>query len=143
MEHEVKEALSEGEIEATFPVMKQLRPHLDERDYLETVRRMQGTGYWIAAVAEDGQVVCVAGFRVQENLYCGRHLYVDDLITDDSVRSRGHGQRMLGWLTDLARRDGCEQLHLDSGVQRPNTHRFYFREGLTVSSYHFRKELRQ
>ncbi len=141
MEHEVKEALSDGEIEATFPVMKQLRPHLDERDYLETIRRMQGTGYRIAAAFEDGQVVCVAGFRVQENLYGGRHLYVDDLITDDSARSRGNGQRMLGWLTDQARRDGCGQLHLDSGVQRSDAHRFYLREGLTISSYHFRKEI--
>ncbi len=141
MEHEVREALSDGEIEATFQVMKQLRSHLDERDYLETVRRMQGTGYRIAAAVENGQVVCVAGFRVQENLYGGRHLYVDDLITDDSARSRGYGQRMLGWLTDQARRDGCEQIHLDSGVQRSDAHRFYLREGLTVSSYHFRKEL--
>lgn len=141
MEHEVKEALSDGEIEATFPVMQQLRPHLDERDYLETVRRMQDTGYRIAAVVEDGQVVCVAGFRIQENLYGGRHLYVDDLITGDSARSRGHGQRMLGWLTDLARRDGCEQLHLDSGVQRSDAHRFYLREGLTISAHHFRKEI--
>jgi GNAT superfamily N-acetyltransferase len=141
VEHEVREALSDGEIEATFPVMKQLRPHLDERDYLETVRHMQGTGYRIAAVVEDGQVVCVAGFRVQENLYGGRHLYVDDLITGGSARSRGHGQRMLGWLTDQARRDGCGQLHLDSGVQRSDAHRFYRREGLTVSSYHFRKEI--
>ncbi len=141
MEHEVREALSDGEIAATFPVMKQLRPHLDEGDYLETVRRMQSTGYRIATVVEDGQVVCVAGFRAQENLYCGRHLYVEDLITDHSARSRGHGQRMLGWLTDQARGDGCGQLHLDSGVQRSDAHRFYLREGLTIFAYHFHKEL--
>ena len=143
MEHEVREALSDGEIEITFPVMKQLRPHLNEGDYLEKVRRMQGTGYRIAAVVEDGQAVCVAGFRVQENLYGGRHLYVDDLITGEGARSRGYGQRMLDWLTDLAKRDGCEQLHLDSGVQRSDAHRFYLREGLTISAHHFRKEIRQ
>jgi hypothetical protein len=48
---------------------------------------------------------------------------------------------MLDWLTEEARRADCVQLHLDSGVQRPDAHRFYFREGLTISAYHFRKDL--
>ena len=88
-----------------------------------------------------GRATCVAGFRIQEYLYCGKHLYVDDLITDGSTRSQGHGKRMLDWLTEEARRADCVQLHLDSGVQRPHAHRFYFREGLTISAYHFRKDL--
>ena len=37
-----------------------------------------------------------------------------------------------------AKEKGCEALHLDSGVQRAQTHRFYFREGLTINAYHFR-----
>jgi GNAT superfamily N-acetyltransferase len=141
VEHEVREALSDGEIEATFPIMKQLRPYLNEGEYLEKVRRMQGTGYRIAAVVEDGHVVCVAGFRIQEYLYCGTHLYVDDLVTDSRSRSRAHGQRMLDWLGDEARRHGCGELHLDSGLQRFDAHRFYSREGFTIFAYHFRKEL--
>ena len=35
----------------------------------------------------------------------------------------------------------CDQLQLDSGVQREQTHRFYFREGLTINCYHFRIDL--
>jgi GNAT superfamily N-acetyltransferase len=54
---------------------------------------------------------------------------------------QGHGKRMLDWLTEEARRAGCVQPHLASGVQRSNTHRFYFREGHTLSAYHFRKDL--
>ena len=66
---------------------------------------------------------------------------MDNLIADGGARSQGHGKRMLNWLTEEARRAGCVQLHLDSGVQRSNTHRFYFREGHTISAYHFRKDL--
>jgi hypothetical protein len=29
-------------------------------------------------------------------------------------------------------------VHLDSGVQRQHAHRFYFREGMTITSFHFR-----
>ena len=121
--------------------MRQLRTHLVEDEYLDTVERMRHSGYRPAAVLDGGRVRCVAGFSIQENLYCDKHLYVDDLITADSARSQGHGKRMLDWLTEEARRAGCVQLHQDSGIQRPNTHRFYFREGLTISAYRFRKYL--
>ena len=71
--------------------MRQLRTHLVEDEYLDTVERMRHSGYRPAAVLDGGRVRCVAGFSIQENLYCDKHLYVDDLITDDSARSQGHG----------------------------------------------------
>jgi hypothetical protein len=33
--------------------------------------------------------------------------------------------------------EGCEQMHLDSGIQRTEAHRFYQREGMTMASLHF------
>jgi GNAT superfamily N-acetyltransferase len=62
---------------------------------------------------------------------------VDDLVTPKDTRSEGHGKRMLGWLTGVARKEGCSTLQLESGVQRYGAHRFYFREGMKISGYHF------
>ena len=125
------------EIAACFAVMVQLRPHLREPEFVPRVRRMQREGYHLAYVEEGGSVRAVAGYRFYEKLVSGPHLYVDDLITDTVERSQGHGGRLLRWLMDLARARGCAQLELDSGVQRFDAHRFYFRERLHVSSYHF------
>ena len=133
--------VSDEEILSTFEVMRQLRTHLTEDEYLEKIRRMRRSGYRLAAVLDGGRVRCVAGFRIQEYLSLGRHLYVDDLITAEDARSEGHGRRMLDWLADEARRDGCGQINLDSGVQRHEAHRFYFRKGMNISSYNFRKDL--
>ena len=136
----VKEMVSDAEVSSTFPVMRQLRPHLDEGDYLRTIRRMQSSGsYRLAAVVDRERVLCVAGFRIVEFLAWGKFLYVDDLVTDESLRSGGHGERMLNWLAAEGSRNGCEQIHLDSYVVRHNTHRFYFREGMKISAYHFSK----
>jgi len=133
---------SDEEILATSDVMRQLRPHISAEEYLRTVRRMiESDGYRLAAAVEDGKVRAVAGYRFMEMLYCGRILYIDDLITDQATRSQGHGKRLLTWLEDEARSRGCAELHLDSGVQREHAHRFYFREGLTVTAFHFRIKL--
>ncbi len=137
----IQEATTDAEISATFPVMRQLRPHLSEDEYLELVRRMQRSGYRLAAATENGEVLCAAGFRSVEFLAWGRFLYVDDFVTTEDARSQGQGKRMLDWLASLAREEGCGQLQLDSGVQRHDAHRFYFREGMKISSYHFSKVL--
>ena len=138
---EVREALSDAEVAATYPVMRQLRPHLDEGEYLRRVRRMREEGYRLAAVTEGEDVSCVAGFRVVEFLAHGKFLYVDDLVTDEGARSGGSGKLMLDWLAAEARSADCEKLQLDSGVQRHAAHRFYFREGMHITSYHFSKTL--
>lgn len=130
---------TDEQILATHAVMSQLRPHLSADDYLQRVRRMMRTdGYRLAAAADDDGVPRgVAGYRFIEMLYCGKILVVDDLVTDEDTRSRGFGKQLLDWLVELARERGCEQLHLDSGVQRHRAHRFYFREGLVVNAFHF------
>jgi GNAT superfamily N-acetyltransferase len=133
----IKEAQTDTEVSETFPVMLQLRPHLDEDEYLRTVRRMQRSGYRLAAATESGEVRCVTGYRIVEFLAYGKFLYVDDFVTAEDARSEGHGGRMLDWLAVVAREEGAGSLQLDSGVQRHEAHRFYFREGMKISSYHF------
>ena len=135
-------ATSDEDILATREVMLQLRPAVRPQEYLPTVRKMMRTdGYHLARLSENGAVRAVAGYRFMEMLYCGKFMYVDDLNTDEAYRSQGFGKALLDWLKAEASKNGCDQLHLDSGVQRENTHRFYFREGMTIIAYHFRQAL--
>jgi GNAT superfamily N-acetyltransferase len=135
-------ALTDEQILATRDVMLQLRPAISPEEYLPMVRRMMETnGFHLVALYDGDAVRAVAGYRFLEKLYCGKILYVDDLNTDERCRSKGYGKALLDWLKAEARANGCGQLHLDSGVQRENTHRFYFREGLTINCYHFRVAL--
>lgn len=140
---EVHEAVSDEEVMETLPVMLELRSHLDETEYPAIVRRMREAGYRLAFVFDAGYVRAVAGFRELESLAHGRFMYVDELVTDESARSQGYGRLLFRWLTDEAQKAGCERLQLDSGVQRTEAHRFYFREGMGISSFHFSKVLNE
>lgn len=124
-------------LRAAWPVVAQLRPHLDEAAFVAAVSRQTASGYLAHALFEGGAVRAYAGWRVQENLYSGRHAYVDDLVTDAGARSRGHGKAMLDWLRAEATRLGCSRLQLDSGTQRVDAHAFYLREGLRIQAFHF------
>jgi GNAT superfamily N-acetyltransferase len=138
----ISKALTDEQILATRDVMRQLRPSIAVEAYLPTVRRMMNSdAYQLAALLDHSVVRAVAGYRFMEMLYCGRVLYVDDLNTDNQRRSSGFGKLLMDWLKSEATAHGCAELHLDSGVQREQTHRFYFRERLTISAYHFRVRL--
>jgi GNAT superfamily N-acetyltransferase len=130
-------ATTDAEIAACYPVMRELRPHIAEEQFLPRVRSQEGAGYRLAYIQEASRVVAVAGFRISENLAWGRFLYVDDLITLAGQRSKDHGAKLLSWLKEEAAKEGCEELHLDSGIQRKEAHRFYEREGMTMAIFHF------
>ena len=124
-------------LRAAWPVVAQLRPHLDEAKFVAQALRQIAAGYRATALAEAGVVRAYAGWRVQEFLVHGRHLYVDDLVTDSTARSAGHGKALLDWLKVQATALGCRSLQLDSGTQRIDAHAFYLRERLRIVSFHF------
>ena len=129
---------SDADLAAIAPVLLQLRPQYTPQSLVARIREQQrATGYRVACVFLDGRPACVAGFVINEKLAWGRHLYVDDLVTDENTRSQGAGKAMIAWLKQFARRAGCTQLHLDSGMQRTDAHRFYDREGFDRNSIHF------
>jgi GNAT superfamily N-acetyltransferase len=130
-------AQSREQIARCFPVMHQLRPKLVADDFVERIEQQQREGYRLAFLEQDGAVASVAGFRVMNVLWSGRTLYVDDLVTDEAMRSQGFGEQMISWLAALAREADCETFSLDSGTHRQQAHAFYFRQGLRISDFHF------
>ena len=136
---DVRIALAAGdeEIQDCFAVMSELRPHVPAEEFLPRVRRqMEFAGYRLAYLA-DGEVKAVAGFRISECLAWGRFMYVDDLVSKGGERSQGYGGQLFDWLVEYARGEGCDQFHLDSGVQRFAAHRFYLAKRMSIEAHHF------
>lgn len=123
----------------------QLRPMLpvDGAAYAAKMQRVCSYGArMVAAVDSEGKPLGLALFRVYENTYEDLRLYIDDLVSDEAHRSRGIGSLLLDWCATEARRLGCGYQVLDSGTWRTEAHRLYFRQGFSISSFHFTKPLK-
>lgn len=136
--------LSADQTASAFEAMRALRGHLtDSAEFTARVGAQRGDGYRLVAVFDDDgeHARAVCGFRVSTNLAWGRHLYIDDLSTLPAARGSGYAGALLTWVHDEAARLGCEQVHLDSGVQpeRESAHRLYFAHRYRISSYHFQR----
>jgi len=131
--------LMAGETALAYLSMAELRagkPYLATREAFAAWvdARQRPEGYRLVASFADGpdEAAAVAGFRHLHALAWGDYLYVDDLITLPAFRGQGHAD---------ARRLGCAQVHLDSGVQRHTAHRFYLNHGFDITAHHFERSL--
>jgi len=140
----VRFAGTNSELERCYRVMVELRPHLTQDAFMRATRRQdEQDGYRLVYVEDEGEVMAVAGFRIMQLLVTGRTLYIDDIVTAEERRSRGYGKHLFEWLARHARDQECKTIELDSGVQRTAAHRFYFRQRMHISSFHFRLKLNE
>ncbi|MDB5768431.1 MAG: Histone acetyltransferase HPA2-like acetyltransferase [Collimonas fungivorans] len=141
---EIKHIESDADLEASFSVMKELRPHLSDRTtYSAQVARQRAQGYRLLAAWRDNAIVGLAGYRLQDNLIYGRFVYVDDLVVTASLHRSRLGERLLQAARQQAVALHCRHFVLDTGLHMALAQRFYFRHGLLAKGMHFVEPLTQ
>ncbi len=128
---------ADADHQGVLEVMLQLRSQYDHQSLAAQIDKQMASGYQVVYVKENNEILAVAGFVVGEKLAWGKHIYIDDLVTNAKCRSTGVGAFLIDWFKSYAKQIGCQQLHLDSGVQRFAAHRFYLREHFAIASHHF------
>jgi ribosomal protein S18 acetylase RimI-like enzyme len=137
MTGEIVQVTELGQIQRCAPVLRELRVTLTEAEIVERVQQQMNHGYRLVCIETGESVQSVAGYRVMQNLHNGTFLYVDDLVTRADCKRNGFAGRLLDWLWEQARDQGCSALVLDSGVQRHDAHRFYLRHKMDIVAHHF------
>ncbi len=141
---EIRHISNEADLAASFPVMKELRPHLtDSATYVVQVMHQHTQGYRLLAAWQDGKIVGLAGYRLLDNLIYGRFVYVDDLVVSASLHGSGIGEQLLSAARQQAVAAQCTHFVLDTGLGNALAQRFYFRQGLLARGMHFVEALAQ
>jgi len=133
----IYKAEKDEEILACFDLMKLLRKDLRAEAFVSEIRAQIKEGYELYYLIKDSEICSLAGGKVSRNLAWGKHLYICDFVSQIQSRSLGHGKEILEYLKQYAKEKECVSIHLDSGVQRFEAHKFYLREGFKIASHHF------
>ena len=124
-----------------WPVVSELRPDLDQEQYIVLILYMLDENYRMLYIREGDQVVAICGYRITTMLHRGRGLYIDDLATLTSARGKGFASALLRHLACEAAHDELHSIHLDSGPHRHQAHRLYLNHGYQITDLHFEKKL--
>lgn len=135
-------AKTKAELEKCFPVVKELRPQLSFEEYLEIYNEAHSKdSYEIVAIESEGKILAVMGYRVLSDFVRGKHIYVDDLVSSEAVRSKGLGAQLLKYAESVAESMGCKSLRLCTGIENERGVQFYEKNGWTKRAYVYTKKL--
>jgi GNAT superfamily N-acetyltransferase len=123
------------------PLIQQLSPGVTAERYAYLLDDMLAHGYRMVAAFEADTCVGISGIWVATKIYSGRYLEMDNVVVADTHRSKGIGQLMTNFVTELALAEGCELIMLDAYLENVKAHAFYERAGFVKKGYHFLKRL--
>ena len=143
---QIIECKTAEEILSTYPLMKQLQStrvkdeFFTEKEYLNRVTELMKSGYRIARALNNDSIIGVVTFRRKSNLFMNI-MYVEELVIDEILRSKGFGKQLLRWVEKEARKHSCDSMELDCGMHRTKAHKFYFCEDFEINTFYFMKRL--
>lgn len=114
------------DVEAAYPVVAELRPHLDLEEFLYRFQQQADAGYELWGAYEGRELVGAIGHRSVTSLAWGAYLHVDDLVVTEKRRTSGVGRALLEHAEELARKRGLPSVYLES---RSTALGFYTRLG--------------
>lgn len=127
-----------SDLEAAFPVMRQLFPDLD----LEAFEAFfDDDRYRLFARWVDGEVVGLAGVSVRPVMHHERHVWLHDLVVDEAHRGRGHGSRLLAFVEAWAADAGCDLIALATRPERETARSMYEQRGYDRWGYVYERRL--
>lgn len=131
--------LSREELPLILPLIEKHNEKIPPEELRRRLSVMIPHDYHCVAAFLGNQIVGVAGYWLGARFWCGEYMDVDNVVVDETLRSRGIGDRMMAWLEAKAKELGCKCVVLDSYVTLHRAHRFYFRRGYHIPGYHFMK----
>ncbi|MEA9357411.1 GNAT family N-acetyltransferase [Bacteriovorax sp. PP10] len=136
-------AKTPSDLESFYPLLTELRTHLTYENFLDTYHHAhKNDQYELVGFFEEETVIALIGYRVLYDFVRGRHLYIDDLITSETVRSQGIGARILEFAEERAKELKCTGgLRLCAGIENTDGIKFYEKNGWKARALAFVKRI--
>lgn len=95
----------------------------------------------LIATNDGGTIIGMASLSIIINLR-DKKAYLEDFVTDTTLRGQGIGSALWDAMLDWSRRKGCTELDFTSGYDREAAHRFYLSHDAKIyDTAFFRKML--
>lgn len=133
--------LAPDEMPGIYPLTKQMNPGLTRRQFTAGLKAMSPLGYRCLGAFDGNRLVGACGFWTGVRIWCGHYIEIDNLVVDQSQRSRGVGKLLVDFVEREAKRLKCAIIMADSYTHNTGSHRFYCREGYIIKGFCFVKEL--
>ncbi len=92
------------------------------------------------AIDDSNKIVGIATLSIIMGPIARKIAYLEDFVTDESVRGQGVGSKIWDALLDWAKEKGCSELNFTSGQGREAAWKFYEGKGAEIYDTNFFKK---
>lgn len=134
---------TQDELKKIYPLILQLRDHLSLESFLILFKQANSANNYTLLAIEDKneEYIAAMGYRIITDFIHGKHLYIDDLITNVNHRSKGIGAKLLEVASTIAADNKCNNLRLCTGIQNDAGKKFYEKNGWQLKAVVYKKKL--
>ena len=94
----------------------------------------------LLAIDDNNRIVGIATLSIIMGPIVRKNAYLEDFVTDESVRGQGVGGKMWDAMLAWAAEQGCKELNFTSGKGREEAWRFYQNKGSEIYDTNFFKK---
>ena len=120
-----------------FPLINEMYPTITMEEYSTEPDNILPNNYKQLVVFEGEDKICINGYWVENKLWCGKYLELDNVFTSAKHRSRGVGDLIFAHLENKAKELNCTMLALDSYTDNFKAHKFFYDKGYIPRGFHF------
>ena len=96
----------------------------------------------LIALDDSDKIIGIATLSIHMGPIIRKNAYLEDFVTDSTVRGQGIGSALWAAMLDWAKEKGCHNLEFTCGQGREASQQFYKNHGATVyDTNFFRKEI--
>jgi GNAT superfamily N-acetyltransferase len=133
--------IPDSDITSIIPLLKLLNENTDESLLKNRLKEMVDNSYHCVGVYYESQLIGVCGFWLLIKHYVGKHIEPDNVIILPEYRGKGIAEKMMAWIYDYGRENGCGASELNCYVGNSSGVRFWINQGYKIIGYHFQKKL--
>jgi ribosomal protein S18 acetylase RimI-like enzyme len=129
-------------IKKFIPLYNEFYKSKSKKDILKGLKTLKKTYKYNLLVAfKDDEPIAIAGLTYGYLLYCNKFLRLSNIYVKEEYRKLGVAHLLIAKAEIIAKNNKCAQIILDSYIDNNNAHKTYFKEGFSITAYHFTKEV--
>lgn len=133
--------LEQSHIDQILPLLSALNQNTSVPVLKERLKEMFTQNYKCLGIYDQDQMIGICGLWFMTRHYCGRSIEPDHVYVLPDYQNKGVGKVLFDWIFDYAAANRLEATELNSYVNNPRSHKFYFNLGYEIKGFHFVKQL--
>lgn len=124
-----------------LPLLSSLNESLDKEILESRLEDMKNNSYYCVGVFDNEKLIGICGFWLLVKYYVGKHIEPDNVVILPEYRSQKIGEKMMKFIHEYAKKNGCVASELNCYVTNNLGIKFWSNQGYKIIGFHFQKKL--